>query len=68
MKKITISLAVAATLAAPFAVRADTILYGEARLSVDYIDNHIQDTDPYWDVLDDGSKLGICLLYTSRCV
>jgi predicted porin len=59
MKKITISLAVAATLAAPFAVRADTILYGEARLSVDYIDNHIQDTDPYWDVLDDGSKLGI---------
>ncbi len=59
MKKIAISLSVTAALAAPLAAQADTTLYGEARLSVDYIDNHIQGTDPYWDVIDDGSKLGI---------
>ena len=59
MKKIALSLAVATALAAPFAAQADTILYGEARLSVDYIDNHVQDLDSYWDVIDDGSKLGV---------
>lgn len=59
MKKTILSLAIAATLAVPFAAQADTILYGEARLSVNYIDNHIQDIDPYWDVVDDGSKLGV---------
>ncbi len=59
MNKTILSLAVAVALTTPFAVQADTILYGEARLSVDYIDNHIQGSDPYWDVLDDGSKLGV---------
>ena len=59
MNKTLLSLAVAAALAAPLAAQADTILYGEARLSVNYIDNHIQGIDPYWDVVDDGSKLGV---------
>jgi hypothetical protein len=59
MKNPVLTLAIATALATPFAALADTILYGEARLSVDYIDNHIRGTDPYWDVLDDGSKLGI---------
>ena len=59
MNKTALSLAVAAALAAPFAAQADTILYGEARLSVDYIDNPVQGLDSYWDVVDDGSKLGV---------
>ena len=59
MNKIALSLAIAAALVAPFAAQADTILYGEARLSVDYIDDHVQGLDSYWDVVDDGSKLGV---------
>ncbi|MFO1419541.1 MAG: porin [Candidatus Competibacteraceae bacterium] len=59
MNKTILSLAVAAALTASFAAQADTILYGEARLSVDYIDNHVQGMDSYWDVVDDGSKLGV---------
>ncbi|HSA47380.1 MAG TPA: porin, partial [Candidatus Competibacteraceae bacterium] len=59
MNKTALSLAVVAALTAPFAAQADTILFGEARLSVDYIDNHIQGIDSSWDVVDDGSKLGV---------
>ena len=59
MNKTVLSLAVAAALTVPFAAQADTILYGEARISVNYIDNHIQNIDPNWDVVDDGSKLGV---------
>ncbi len=59
MNKTALSLAVVAALTAPFAAQADTILFGEARLSVDYIDNHIPGADSSWDVVDDGSKLGV---------
>ncbi len=52
------SLTIAVALAAPFAAHADTILYGEAKVSVDYTDNN-RDPDPYWDVVNNGSKLGI---------
>ncbi len=38
MKKSVLALAVAAALAAPIAAQADTILYGSARLEVDYIE------------------------------
>ena len=39
MKKSVLALAVAAALAAPLAAQADTILYGSARVSVDYNDD-----------------------------
>jgi len=58
MNKTLLSAAVAAALTTPFAVQADTILYGEAKVSVDYIDND-RDPDAYWDVVNNGSKLGI---------
>ena len=59
MNKTALPLAIAAALATPLAANADTILYGEARVSVNYIDNHLQGVDAYWDVVDDGSKLGV---------
>ena len=58
MNKTALPLAIAAALSASLAANADTILYGEARVSVNYIDNHLQGADAYWDVVDDGSKLG----------
>ena len=57
MNKILFPLTVIA-LAGPVATQADTILYGEAKVSVDYNDNN-RDPDPYWDVVNNGSKLGI---------
>ena len=54
MKKSILALAVAAALTAPLAAQADTILYGSARVSVDYNDEG--STDPFdndngvWDV------------------
>ena len=59
MNKTLLSLTIAAALSAPLAAYADTILYGEARISVNYIDNPISGADPSWDVVDDGSKLGV---------
>lgn len=63
MKKSVLTLAVAAALAAPLAVQADTILYGSARISVDYND----EKSPFpnggsvssWDVFDDSSRFGV---------
>ncbi len=52
------SLTALVALVAPFAAHADTILYGEAKVSVDYTDN-ARDPDAYWDVVNNGSKLGI---------
>ncbi len=57
MKKSTLALAVAAILASPLAAQADTILYGSARVSVDYTDD--DSTDGYWDVVNNDSRLGI---------
>jgi len=59
MNKTVLSLAIAAALVPPLAANADTILYGDARVSVNYIDNHLQGVDAAWDVVDDGSKLGV---------
>ena len=63
MKKSILALAVAAALTAPLAAQADTILYGSARVSVDYIDEG--STDPFdndngvWDVTNNSSRLGV---------
>jgi predicted porin len=62
MKKSVLALAVAAALAAPLAAQADTILYGSARVSVDYNDD--ETTDPFnsdgnWDVVNNSSRLGV---------
>ncbi len=75
MNKSILALAVATTLAAPFVVQADTILYGSARVSVDYNDEKIPSLieDPNnsrllkldiskvgsWDVVNNDSRLGI---------
>ena len=58
MKTTAISLAVAVALTTPLLAHADTVLYGEAKVSVDYVDNN-RDPDSYWDVVNNGSKLGI---------
>ncbi|MEI2783378.1 MAG: porin [Candidatus Competibacter sp.] len=63
MKKSILALAVAAALTAPLAAQADTILYGSARVSVDYNDEG--STDPFdndngvWDVTNNSSRLGV---------
>lgn len=65
MKKSTLALAVAAVLAAPATLQADTILYGSARVSVDYIDDSgndlgdLIDSNGYWDVYDNSSRFGV---------
>jgi len=63
MKKSVLALAVAAALAAPLAAQADTILYGSARVSIDYNDddNLFNDFegDAAWDVVNNASRLGV---------
>ncbi|MDG4552320.1 MAG: porin [Candidatus Contendobacter sp.] len=63
MKKSVLALAVAATLAAPLAAQADTILYGSARVSVDYNDDdnlfNLFEGDANWDVVNNASRLGV---------
>lgn len=59
MKKLPLALAVTALLSTPFVAQADTILYGSARVSVDYTDLDNSDTDGYWDVVDNDSRLGV---------
>ncbi len=65
MKKSILALAVAGALAIPFAAQADTILYGSARVSVDYNDelNLLSappiDSDGNWDVVNNSSRLGV---------
>jgi len=57
MKKSILALAVVAALATPLAVQADTILYGSARVSVDYNDE--DPADGYWDVVNNDSRIGV---------
>lgn len=63
MKKSVLALAVAATLAAPLAAQADTILYGSARVSVDYNDDdnlfNLFEGNAAWDVQNNASRLGV---------
>lgn len=60
MKKSILALAVATALATPFAAQADTILYGSARVSVDYSDDEsLLDSDGSWDVVNNASRLGV---------
>lgn len=63
MKKPVLALAVAATLVAPLAAQADTILYGSARVSVDYDDDERLDNlfkgDAAWDVANNYSRFGV---------
>jgi predicted porin len=57
MKKSLLALAVAAALAAPLAAQADTILYGSARVSIDY--NDADPIDGFWDIVNNDSRLGV---------
>ncbi|HRD67397.1 MAG TPA: porin [Candidatus Competibacter sp.] len=57
MKKSILALAVAAALTTPLAVQADTILYGSARASINYLDQ--DDNNDFWDVVNDDSRLGV---------
>lgn len=63
MKKIKKSLAILAITAAfstPFSVLADTILYGSARVSLDYADEgDSSGGDGSWDVFNNGSRFGV---------
>ena len=63
MKKSILALAVATALAAPLAAQADTILYGSARVSIDYNDEDSTDpldnNDGNWDVTNNSSRLGV---------
>lgn len=66
MKKFAIVIAAASALATPLAATADTILYGSARVSVDYNDDKSPVLgDPNarinanWDVVDNSSRLGV---------
>ncbi len=57
MKKSTLALAVAGALALPFAAQADTILYGSARVSIDYL--QVEGVSSAWDVVNNDSRLGV---------
>ncbi len=61
MKKSILALAVAGALALPFVAQADTILYGSARVSVDYNDETLDSVDinGAWDVVNNSSRLGV---------
>ncbi|MFZ4790124.1 MAG: porin [Candidatus Competibacteraceae bacterium] len=75
MKKSVLALSVAAALAAPLAAQADTILYGSARVSVDYNDEDVPfylfnpagtsiiglgtKSSPAWDMVNNDSRLGV---------
>ena len=58
MNKKLISIAVAAAMAAPLAVSADTTLYGRINNSLVYTDSDFADRDQ-WDVEDYASRLGV---------
>ncbi|MFO7640382.1 MAG: porin [Candidatus Competibacteraceae bacterium] len=57
MKKSVLTLAVAGALALPLAAQADTILYGSARVSVDYL--QVEGDSSAWDVANNDSRLGV---------
>jgi predicted porin len=61
MKKSLLALAVTAALTAPLAAQADTILYGSARVSIDYNDesNSLFNGDGSWDIANNSSRLGV---------
>lgn len=65
MRKTTLILAIAASCMAPLAAQADTILYGSARVSVDYVNyggnsiDDLFDDKGYWDVTNNTSRLGV---------
>lgn len=66
MEKSILALVVATALTAPLVAQADTILYGSARVSVDYVDEENSDAiddllnnDGNWDVTNNSSRLGV---------
>lgn len=61
MKKSAIALAVAAALGVSAASQAETILYGSARVSVDYVDSEPADGNDssVWNVVNNSSRLGV---------
>lgn len=69
MNKSAIALAIAAAMAATAGpVYAETTLYGSARVSIDWVDQDVQDdeniplldsNDDYWEVVNNSSRLGV---------
>ncbi len=59
MKKSMIALAVAGALAASAAAQAETTLYGSARLGTEYVTTDVEGAPNYWDIADQGSRLGV---------
>ncbi|MBK8181903.1 MAG: porin [Candidatus Competibacteraceae bacterium] len=65
MEKSILALVVATALTAPLVAQADTILYGSARVSVDYVDEEsgavedLLNNDGYWDITNNSSRLGV---------
>ncbi len=61
MKKNLLIFVATVALAIPYAARADTILYGSARVSVDYNDEitHGEEISGNWDVVNNSSRLGV---------
>jgi predicted porin len=61
MKKSAIALAVAAALGMSAASQAETILYGSARVSVDYVDSQPANGNDAttWNVVNNSSRLGV---------
>lgn len=57
MKKSIIAAAMAIAFVLPVA-QADTILYGSARVSINYSD-YANDESSYWDIANDDSRLGV---------
>ncbi|MFO7644229.1 MAG: porin [Desulfosarcina sp.] len=57
MKKSVLTLAVAGVLTLPVVAQADTILYGSARVSVDYL--QVEGDSSAWDVVNNDSRLGV---------
>lgn len=56
MRKSTLAIAIAAAIAAPMAVQADTTLYGQAHMSLDYQDS---DAGSGFDLLSNSSRIGV---------
>ncbi len=57
MRKSALTLAVAGALTLSFAAQADTILYGSARVSIDYL--QVEGDVSNWDVTNNDSRLGV---------
>lgn len=59
MRKSILAWAVVGALSIPLTSQADTILYGSARVSIDYDDQNDDFTNNNWDIVNNSSRLGV---------